>query len=130
MVIGIKDLPYTERLKELKLETLEYRRTRADLIETFRILNGLHEIDRSCYCSLCPDKLLLQPSLAQHTRGHEMKLQIQDATNARQNFFENRVSQLWNSLSNETVTSKNVNTFKGNLDKDLGHQKYLFKFSY
>ena len=130
MVQGIKDLPYTDRLKELKLETLEYRRMRSDLIETFRILNGIHELDRNCYCSVCPDKYLLQPSLAQQTRGHQMKLQIQDATNARQNFFENRVSQLWNTLSNETVTSKNVNIFKGNLDKDLGHQKYLFKFSY
>ena len=130
LVPEVRDLPYTERLKALGLESLEYRRTRSDLIETFRILNGIHEVDRNCYCSVCPGKMMLSPSLSQNTRGHERKLQIHDATLARQNFFENRVSALWNSLSRQTVTSKNVNIFKNNLDKDLGHQKYDFKFSY
>ena len=42
IVPSLKNLTYTQRLERLNLETLEYRRRRADLLETYRILNGIH----------------------------------------------------------------------------------------
>ena len=44
MVIGMRDVPYKVRLKKLELISLEKRRLRDDLIETFKILNGLEGV--------------------------------------------------------------------------------------
>ena len=73
---------------------------------------------------------MLTPSLNTATRGHSMKLQIQPSTGARQNFFETRVSKIWNSLSEKTVSSKNVDIFKNNLLKDIGETRFDYTFSY
>lgn len=130
LISQIRDLSYSERLKHLDLETLSYRRTRADLLETYRILTDQHHVNRECYCSQCPTKSMLAPTLNTITRGHSKKLQIQPSTGARQNFFENRVCNIWNSLSEKTVSSKNANIFKGSLHKEIGHTRFDFKFSY
>ena len=34
---------YTDRLKKLKMQTLKYRRLRGDMIETFKIINGIYD---------------------------------------------------------------------------------------
>ena len=130
LIPQIQHLPYSERLKKLNLETLSYRRTRADLLESYRILTDQHLVNRHCQCSQCPNKSMLAPALNPITRGHSKKIQFQAATGARQNFFETRVSHLWNNLSEQTVSSKNVNTFKNNLNKDIGHTRFDFQFSY
>ena len=130
LIPQLKELSYSDRLRELNLETLSYRRTRADLLETYRILTSQHQVNRDTYCSLCPGKSMLTPSLNTATRGHSMKLQIQPSTGARQNFFETRVSKIWNSLSEKTVSSKNVDIFKNNLLKDIGETRFDYTFSY
>lgn len=40
MVPSLRDLPYTERLRKLKLETLEYLRRRAGLPEAYGIIGS------------------------------------------------------------------------------------------
>ena len=40
MVPELRELPYEERLKKLNLTTLEKRRVRGDLIETYKIITG------------------------------------------------------------------------------------------
>ena len=70
-------LNYEQRLAHLKLETLSYRRMRADLIETYRIVNNLHEMDTSCCCSRCPDKSMLSINPCRSTRGNSKKIQLQ-----------------------------------------------------
>ena len=39
-IIGMGDLNYEERLKSMKLPSLEYRRLRGELIEVYKILNN------------------------------------------------------------------------------------------
>ena len=41
----LNKLPYEMRLKNLNLTTLETRRVRCDLIEEYRIMNGIEGID-------------------------------------------------------------------------------------
>ena len=41
MIAGLKDLSYEQRLAKTKLWSLEDRRTRADLIEVYKIIHGL-----------------------------------------------------------------------------------------
>ena len=45
LVTGMQDLQYNERLKQLGLMRLERRRVRGDLIETFKIMNGVYDIN-------------------------------------------------------------------------------------
>ena len=129
MVPTLKELTYGDRLKKLNLETLAYRRNRADLLETYRILNGIHTIDQHCYCSKCPNKQMFSPALSRSTRGHDQKLQIQEATGIRKHFFSSRVAQHWNNLSQEAVSSPTINSFKSHLSKELAN-KFEFTFSY
>ena len=45
----VKDIQtYEERLKLLKLTTLEKRRQRGDLVEVYKIFTGKEDIDSSC----------------------------------------------------------------------------------
>ena len=46
---GMQNLSYPERLHRLNLPTLSYRRLRGDLIETYKITNGMYDSD----CSSC-----------------------------------------------------------------------------
>ena len=125
----LRDLSYSDRLKKLNLETLYYRRQRADLLETYRILNGDHNLDLSCHRSICPDKKMLTPQLSTATRGHSRKLQILEATGARKHFFSSRVAKAWNSLSQAAVSSPSINSCKQHLSKELLN-KFDFQFSY
>ena len=65
LVSTLKNLNYSERLKRLGLPTLEYRRERADLVQTYKILNDIDRLDK--------DKIFKRAHYAQ-TRGHNFKL--------------------------------------------------------
>ena len=45
MVFEIRSLSYEERLNALGLTTLELRRKRTDLIQIYKIINGIDEVD-------------------------------------------------------------------------------------
>ena len=130
LVPGMKHLTYEERLENLGLETLEYRRRRADILELYRIMNEEHQLDLNCYCAKCPAKSMFQPALSNTTRGNSRKLQIQEALSLRHHFFATGVTPQWNKLSNEVVTAKNINIFKSHIEKEMGNSKYTYKFSY
>ena len=48
----MKSLCYADRLKYLGLSSLENRRIRSDLIETYKIINGYYNIDASLVFSI------------------------------------------------------------------------------
>ena len=45
LVPELSDLPYEERLKQLKLTTLEERRVRGDMIETYKIITRKERVN-------------------------------------------------------------------------------------
>ena len=58
-------------------------------------------------------------------RGHPFKLSVQlTRTNAHKFFFASRVVPIWNSLPTNLVTSPNINSFKGGLNK-INLDKFL-----
>ena len=63
MIPELKSLPYEARLKRLNLTTLEIRRIRGDLIEVYKILNGLEKIN--------PNSMFTR--FRYNTRCHTMK---------------------------------------------------------
>jgi len=48
----MQDLQYDERLKQMGLMQLERRRVRSDLIETFKIMNGIYDINGDLFFQL------------------------------------------------------------------------------
>ena len=127
IVSSLREKPYRERLQELNLPTLEYRRTRQDLILLWNITTGNISLDLNTYCHTCPGKKMLLPSLSKTTRGHELKYQIQHHQGVRNYFFTTRILPLWNKLRQETVTAPNINTFKTRLANDpVMPDKHLF----
>ena len=52
LVSGFKNLEYEERLRRLGLTTLEKRRARGDLIETYKLLTGKEGIDYEQFFTL------------------------------------------------------------------------------
>jgi hypothetical protein len=104
----LKELHYEERLKQLKLFSLERRRKRGDLIEVFRQLKGLSQIEGTG---------LFQRSNNSHLRGHSLKLEKPRArTRQRAQYFSHRVIEGWNKLPEAVVESTTVRDFKQKLD--------------
>ena len=107
---GLRDLSYAQRLKELNLESLHSRRTKADLLMTYKILFGLVNVDRDKFFSLAVDNANFV-----HTRGHQFKLNICRARlNARKHFFSSRIVSIWNSLPS-SVDYSSLRAFKTSL---------------
>ena len=61
---------YAERLEMVGLSTLECRRTRADLIEDFKILEGFEGMEGKLF--LIRNISILRRNIS-NTRGHSMK---------------------------------------------------------
>lgn len=110
-------LPYQERLETLKLPTLEYRRKRGDMIQTYKIMHDLEDLDKDTLFTLSKEK---------RTRGHSLKL-VLPRTNLdlRKYNFSVRVVKDWNGLPEEIVTAPSINCFKNMLDNFWSNQHYL-----
>ena len=117
---GMKDHPYPERLKILKLPTLVYRRARGDMIETFKLS---HYIYYGEYSQLV--KLHASHISREGTSGHRFKLcQEGSKLNIRRHSFPVRITKVWNELPDSVVNAPNVNTFKNRLDRHWSGEDY------
>ena len=111
LVPQLQDTPYEDRLKVFKLTTLEERRKRGDAIETYKLLNGLENIESDQFFKV------IREGPSTHTRGHPLKLELQQVrTEKRRNFFSIRTAKSWNKLPGDVVTAENLNSFKNKYD--------------
>lgn len=114
LVKGYRKLSYEERLRKLGLTTLQTRRLRGDLIETFKIITGKEQVNRETFFQMNRS--------VYDTRGHCFKLATsRSRLEVRRNFFSQRVISHWNRLPAHVVEADTVNTFKNRLDKEWGN---------
>ena len=103
MMEGFERKSYEERLRGSHLTTLETRAVRADILEVFRIMNGLVDVREADFFARD----------GRRGRGHTYKL---FKRRVRLDFakysFGNRVWDQWNRLPQEVVSSPSVNTFR------------------
>ena len=102
-------------MRRLGLTTLEQRRLRGDLIETYKIMTGKEKISSS--------KFFTPYESNYNTSGHCHKLTVTRChLDLRMNFFSQRVVHHWNELPDSVVNTSTVNTFKNRLDREWGNK--------
>ena len=105
----LKGKTYCERLKFLGLPTFEYRRERADMVQVYKILNEIDNVNKN---------KLFTMSQSTGTRDHQLKIyKSRFRLNIRGNHFSNRVIDLWNELPESTLMASTLNSFKNRLNK-------------
>ena len=111
LVPELKGYDYEERCKQLEITPLEKRRQRGDLIETYKILSGMENIDYEIFFELHESA----------TRSNTRKLRKRGHWNTlvRANTFSVRVVNNWNSLPEEIVTAPSISIFKSRLDQSV-----------
>ena len=112
MVVNMNTLPYEDRLKELKLFSLQHRRQRGDLILVYKMYRGL--VDMKIKDFFTEKKYL-------NNRGHSLKLELPKLpkTDIGHNAFSHRVIIPWNNLPETVINSESVQSFKRNYDKHV-----------
>ena len=115
LIPRLRDMPYEDRLRELKLPSMEYRRKRGDMIQCFKIMKGLVRLDAN---------KIFMPIPSTNTRGHDQRVLRQQAhKSVRAKSFSQRTIRSWNSLPQHVIDSPSVNAFKNRLD-DAWEEKW------
>ena len=109
MILRIKGLPYTQRLKALNLPSLSYRRKRGDMILCYKVVRNKVKVKKENFFSLNNNT----------TRGHMYKLHKNQRAikQPRSQSFAIRSINDWNSLPSKVVQAESTNQFKNQLDK-------------
>lgn len=122
LINGYDMKTYTQRLQKLGLPTLLYRRRRCDMIQVFRIIRQIDNID---------PQVMFHFNSGITRKNHTYKLVKPRATTShRQHCFSTRVINDWNDLPQAVGEVDSINSFKSVLEthwkfKDF---KYEFKF--
>jgi len=114
MIDGLKDLEYEERLKIVGLTTLETRRSRADMLEVFKIMKEFEGLKEENF---------FERRREMGFRGHQYTLfKKRFRTNLGKFSFGNRVVNNWNNLPENVVLAGTINEFKSGIDRFLGNK--------
>jgi hypothetical protein len=114
LISGLKGGKYEEKLVELGILSLEKRRIRNDLIQTYKILSGIDQVDSSIWFRTVG---LNAQRLTRTTAYCKNLIPNRSRTDMRHNFFSNRVVNSWNGLPTEVKEARTLNSFKKLLDK-------------
>ncbi len=107
---GLGHPSYNKRCEYLKLDSLELRRFRNDLVMVYKIVYKKIDLNFSDFFDFCKGSM--------RTRGHSKKLFVTDCkSTARKNFFSRRVVKAWNKLPENVISCKSIENFRNELVK-------------
>ena len=96
-----------------KLQSLNDRRSRGDLIEIFKMLSGRYNINIEDVIEMDTGRVL---------RGHNKKLKRKQCnSDLRKSYFSFRAVRKWNDLDTPVVNSRDLNEFKKNIDESMAN---------
>jgi len=124
---SMRGLDHEERLKMWGLTTLEERRTRGDLIQMYKVRNGLEDIGWCTGPQYLPpptdDRPLTRDASHNKYRLKREKFSARSCNDfghqvtVRNEFFLNRVVGNWNKLASSQIEAQSLNIFKARIDK-------------
>ena len=101
---GLKEVPYLNRLNQLKLESLECRRIQSDLVLFYKMIHGKTNINIDSF------------RFTHSYRGHDKTLFLNySRTDKRKYYWVNRIVHFWNSLPHNVVNSTSISAFKSRI---------------
>ena len=113
---------YEERLVVLNMRTLEDRRIRGDLIETYKILTGKSDVNLESWFTVT--KVNEDTVNTRYKTGYlHLTQPPQPKTDLRRNFFSHRVVNQWNQLPDSVKMVETINGFKNSYDSFTGYKK-------
>jgi len=121
-IFQVKHLSYEQRLEKLKLPSLEFRRFRGDLIQTFKIARNLYDEETVDTLFKFKNDDRLRGHKYKITKFYFNKLQFK-------HFFTNRVSNHWNNLPSHIVEADSLNVFKNKIDNHFKDKMFTVNFS-
>ena len=98
-------LPYSERLVKMNLTTLGERRIRGDLIETFKIVNGIVDYGKDIFRLSRSSKNIIRKS-NMFINGSNLNI-----CKLRSSFLPERIRNYWNNLPQYVKSSVDVPSF-------------------
>ena len=107
----LRNLQYEERLKRLGLTTLEDRRIRGDMIETYKLLTCKEDINPGKFFTMAP--IRGDPELTSNMKLYKKSFRL----DVRKYSFSQRVIDKWNTLEKDVVESVKTSGFKNKYDK-------------
>ena len=123
-VNGLAGLSYEERLKQLNLPTLTYRRHRGDMIELYK---HFEKYDPAAISTSFQPRLRPHRGAAtMHSRHLVVKQHKNEAYGVHYNSFFCRAPKLWNLLPDNVVSAPSLDCFKRRLDKHWQHADFRF----
>jgi hypothetical protein len=109
LIPALRHLAYPERAKRIGLPLLDDRRSRGDLLQTYKIVKGVDKI---------PPRSFFIFNETSRTRGHPYKLVKPAArTLLRASSFTHRVINPWNALPTDIVCAESTTNFKCRFDR-------------
>ena len=111
LVPALRNLQYEERLKRLGLTTLEDRRERGDMIETYKLITGKEDINPGKFFTMATVRG--DPELTHNMKLYKNSFRL----DVRKYTFSQRVIDKWNSLDKDVVESLKTSGFKRKYDK-------------
>ena len=114
---------YEAKLKSAGLTTLSERRTRGDMIETFKTMRGINRVNRDDWFRVQveeehrPTRSNMVVVGEQLERRQEVIIGQRARLEVRRNFFTVRVEKEWNALPETVKMQRSVNGFKNAYDR-------------
>ena len=105
-ISGLQGKTYEERLAEVGLPSLRVRRKEIDMVQTFKIVRGIDEIE-----DMMEGRARDRPQTRQND-GMDNLIVQRSQHEFRKNFFTVRVTRDWNSLPDNVKNARNVASFK------------------
>jgi DNA polymerase/3'-5' exonuclease PolX len=103
MIAGLKSKDYSERLEELGLTTMEERRHQLDMVQVYKIVNGVGGVNSEQWFKMAENARETRRTDPTNIRIQAARLEI------RRNFFSHRVTAAWNP---EIRQSRTAHAFK------------------
>ena len=115
MISGLKATNYAEKLKELGITSLEERRRYLDMLQTYKVMTGKDNVERSTWFDMASSgqRATRQAADPLNIRPKAARLEV------RRHFFSQRVVERWNEIPEKVKSAESVIGFKSGLKKHL-----------